>query len=264
MKTPSLALSAALGLLLATWIPNASAQVLFNQDFSSSNTVANYVNATTPTQNQFTNITTPVGSTWSISGGKLSLNQTVNGNAGVLRAIDMAGSPVGALSFSVNIDFSFTSALGTRLLTGSIGSNTGAQAWMAYGIDSTGVANNWKIFGDPTATAYTGPQTLTIIANNSGATIAYTGPDSSAQSLIYGAIDLWVGNTRVFNDRTSGVNTTYALKQFGATVQNAGGGAGTYVFDNFNVQVVPEPATWGLFAATLAVGAVVRLRRKRH
>jgi hypothetical protein len=263
MKIPSLALAVSLGLLSPVLVSSASAQVLFTQDFSSSSTVANYVNAATPTQNQFTLISTPTGSAWSISSGELLLTQTTNANAAIRRGIDMVGTPVGALSFSMDINFTFTSADNTRLLTGLIGSQSTTDAWLSFGIDSTGTANTWNITSDATNT-FTGPQTLTLVMNDSGAPITYTAPDSSVQSLAFGAYDLWVGTTSVFLDRTAGVNTSFALNQFGMTVQNTAGGAGTFAFDNFNVVAVPEPATWGLLTATLTATMLLRRRKSRR
>jgi hypothetical protein len=170
----------------------------------------------------------------------------------------MVGSAVGTLSFSFDVDFSFASTNNTRLVTGSVGSDLSAQTWMSYGIDSTGAANIWRVTGS--TNTFSGAQTLTFVMNDSGSAVTYTAPGGGAETVALGAYDLWVGNTKVFNDRISGVNTSYDLKQFGMTVANLNGGAGTFAFDNFNAQAIPEPATLGMLG--FAGGAILLIRRR--
>jgi hypothetical protein len=127
-----------------------------------------------------------------------------------------------------------------RLLTGGIGE--GPLNWMAYGIDSAGIANTWKVFGDPDRSrTFTGLQTLTMYLNASGSPIAYTAPDGGKAALSCNTWDLWVGNTKVLTGRPA-MKTEAKLTQFGLAVYNKDCGPGTFTFDNFNVQSVPEAA----------------------
>jgi hypothetical protein len=211
------------------------AAALFTQDFSTSTNVSDYVNAAAPAQNQFTALATGGKGTFSIDAGKLSFVKTLDGNSSINRNTAMAGSPVGAVSFSYDLEMSFTSAANTSLISATIGS--AGTNWMAYGIVSTGVANTWKMSG--TANEFTGAQTLMFVLNDSGMPVTYTAPGGARESVAAGAFDLWVGSTKVYDDRTSTVNTAADISVFAINMQNAGSAA-TYRFDNFKVQPVVQ------------------------
>lgn len=227
-----------IGWLLVTTmtIISAHAADLFTQDFSNITDVTECVDKA-PTKNQFNSLVSG-GGKWSVESGQLSLLKIQNGDAQILRTTDMDGSPVSALSFSFQIDFSFTSPDGTRLLTGVMGD--GALNWLSYGIDSAGDANAWRVFGDPErGRTFSGTQTLAFYLNDAGSPITYTAPDGEATSLAPDTWDLWVGKIRVFVGKSTS-DTAAKLTQFGMAVRNKDGGTGTFVFDNFLVQSVSE------------------------
>lgn len=213
---------------------------LFDQSFSiPDGVVGDYVNAKTPSKNQFTLINSPSSGTWSVSEARLSLVKTAGGIANVQRAVDMEESPKKVLSFSVDLDFSFTVPEGTRLLTGSIGSDMTADgAWLVYGLDSASSESTWSVFGDRARNTFSGPQTLTIVLNSSDTEITYIAPDGESVMLSPNKWDLWVGKKGVFLGK-SAVNPTLQPSQFGLGIGNDVG-SGNFVFDNFRVQSISE------------------------
>ncbi len=225
-----------LGWVLGVFIqPVMAGAVLFEQDFSSSVSVADYRSAT-PSKNQFDAIN-DAGGSWGISSGMLSITKTANGNALIQRSTGMEGGPAGVLKFSVDVNFTFNSSNGTRLVTGTFGPPS-PNHWVAWGIDSTGAANTWKVTGS--TVSFTGAQTLTFFLNDSGTPITYKAPDGSSQALAFGAWDVWVGTTRVRSSVTAGVNTGANLSGFNITVQNINGGTGVFRLDNFKAQPAPQ------------------------
>jgi hypothetical protein len=106
---------------------------------------------------------------------------------------------------------------------------------------------------------FTGTQKLTVVLNDSGSSFSYSAPGGGSESVAYGAYDLWVGNTKVYDDRTTGVNTAADLSVFSITMSNPAG-ATSYAYDNFNVQAIPEPATLGMFG--FAGGVILLIRRR--
>ncbi|MCF7817298.1 MAG: hypothetical protein K9M54_05390 [Kiritimatiellales bacterium] len=220
--------------LLATVMTAIAAQAaLFTQDFSSSTNAGDYVDATTPTANQFTVIN---GGATSIDAGRLKLVNAAGTGGNVQRWVDMAGTPVGAMSFSYDLDLTFSESNNVRLFTGTIGQPNAGNHWMAWGVDATGTDNEWKVSG--TSDVFTGPQTMTFFLNDSGVAINYTDPAAGTQLLATNSYDVWVGTTLVADGKTDAfVQTEKNLTAFNFGIQNAS--ACTYYFDNIEVLEIP-------------------------
>lgn len=227
-------------LAILTTAPPVFSATLFEQGFSVPDSVINdYVNATAPSKNQFTLINTNNSGTWSVSEGRLTLAKTGSGNAYVKRTVDLEECSTRVLSFSMDLDFTFAVPEGTRLLTGSIGSDTTADgAWLAYGIDAANGENTWMVFGDRQRNTFSGPQTLRIFLNGSDTGMTYTAPDGESVVLPPEKWDLWVGKTRAISGK-SAMNATLKPAQFGFSINNDVEG-GIFAFDNFHVQSISE------------------------
>lgn len=71
---------------------------------------------------------------------------------------------------------------------------------------STLVGNKFTVsdaYGSATSSAYTGIQTVVLVANNSGSTLTYLSPTGQSETLANDRYDAWVGTTRVLNERTA-------------------------------------------------------------
>jgi hypothetical protein len=226
-------MTAVTGLFATILIAPVSAEILFEQDFSSSGSIADY-QSKTPSKNQF-DLITDGKSGWSIRSGGVSIEMPVSRNEVIKRTTVLEGGPVGAMKVSVDIDFTFEAPRDIRLVTGSWG-RAHPNNWAGWGIDSTGIANTWKLAGS--TVSFTGAQTLTFFLNDSGTAITYQAPDGSSQSLAFGSWDVWVGTTRVRSSVTEGVKTAADLSGFSLVVPAANSGTGVLTFDNFSVQAL--------------------------
>ena len=215
---------------------------LFEQDFSSSTNVADYIDDTAPTANQFTLIN---GATASVEVGRLKLIKEVGTGGNVRRWIDMEGSPVTAMSFAFDMELSFSEVADTRLYTGTIGEEGSGNQWMAWGIDATGTDNEWKVTG--TTDAFTGVQTVTIFLNDSSESpINYADPAGDIQLLSTNSYDVWVGTNLVADGKTDGfVHPEKDLKVFGLGLTAGPSLIGW--FDNFEVSEIPYSSTMTVY-----------------
>ena len=234
-----------------------SQAALFTQDFSSSTVVGDYIDATTPSQNQLTLVN---GGATSIDAGRLKIVNAAGTSGNVRRWIDMEGTPVGGMSFSfdMTIDVAAGLAAKTRLYTGTIGEPDSGNHFMAWGIDATGVENEWNYAGQ-TSLKFTGAQTLTVVLNDSGAAFDYTDPLLGTQTLATNSYDVWIGTTLVADGKTGGfTHPEKDLTAFNLGLKPAP--AATYYFDNFNVTAIPEPAVIGMIG--LGGLSIILVRRK--
>ncbi|QHI69829.1 hypothetical protein [Tichowtungia aerotolerans] len=221
-------------IMVGVWVCSVSA-ALFEQDFSSSTNVADYIDDTAPTANQFTLIN---GATASVEDGRLKLIKDAGVGGNIRRWIDMEGSPVTAMSFAFDMELSFSEVADTRLFTGTIGEEGSGNHWMAWGVEATGTDNEWKVTG--TTDAFTGVQTVTIFLNDSSESpISYTDPEGGTQLLAANSYDVWVGATQVADGKTDAfVHPEKDLKVFDLGLVEAPSVA--YYFDSFDVQKIPE------------------------
>ena len=255
----------------AASLAGAQAQVLFTQDFAAGGTAATYVNASSPTTGQWNAISTSgAAKAWSINSNALQLASTGANSAYASRTTDFSAAPtVMQYSFTFNL-ISSSSAL-TSAIDIAVGSGFGtanssevnANTYAKFGINTT--TSNGFVVRDISgstngATTFTGAQTLTWGANNSGSSTTYLAPDGSTESLANDTWDLWVGTSKQLNDRavTTATQTITDFK-FGAS----GSGSYAIAFDDITIQNVPEPKTWVMIGIGSAF-MIWNLRRRRN
>ena len=194
------------GVLLA--IANSShADIFFSQDFSSSNTLSDYFNLSSPTVNQFNGIqTSGIGTTATITNDDLVFTR-VSGNSGSANRIALNGTT--ALSSSlVTFNLSAGGAAGTTAGVLSLGSGTdfgtqvsapvNANIHSRIGINLTGAGFSLRSIGASTiSAAFTGNQTVFWFTNNTGNAFNYLDPTSGSTTLANDVSDIWVGSTKV-------------------------------------------------------------------
>ncbi len=217
---------------------------LFEQDFTSSTNAVDYIEPTAPTANQLTLVN---GGDISIDAGRLKIVNAEGTAGNVRRWVAMEGTPVAGMSFSFEMEITVAAgyAANTRLSTGTIG-QVSPQNFMAWGIDATGVENEWNVTGTP-AVKFTGPQTVTIFLNDSSVPLHYSDPTAGTQVLAPDSYDVWVGTTLVSDGRSGGfVHSEYDLQMF--NIGLTAGTAATWAFDNFEVVELPVDDVLTIYA----------------
>jgi len=210
---------------------NVKAQNLFNQDFTPSNTLADYFNATSVTGSQLDYISNLGSAPASVSGGIFSWNKVgADDPAFITKNTSFAGNPT-FLKFQMRVRFSppenlVTGANGTFNLCigdGTSGTwnlkNSGggavpgitesfARVDFLYNVSLSAVtfrAGSSSIF-------FSGWQDITMFCNKGTGEVSYLGPDNEMKMISGGSSDLWIGTTRV---RESIVSTSSVdLKKF--------------------------------------------------
>jgi hypothetical protein len=194
--------------------PHLAAQsILFQQDFSASPSVASYVSAT-PSTGQFTSVNnTGANSSVSIVGGGLQMaSQAGPGSTTYFNRSSGFTSPGSPAALLVQFDFEVinSGATGTNQATFFLGSNLpdngsvvipNSDVYARLGFNFQGGQTTFglrNISGNQNSAPFSGRQRIRIFTNNSGATLGYTGPNGSPQTLTNDQFDVWVGNTRVF------------------------------------------------------------------
>lgn len=209
--------------MMSTYL--ASAQI-FSQDFSSSTSTASYVNASNPTVNQFTFISNYGNSPSTIVDGKLQYVKSGASTTHFVRNFDFVPAPNFML---VKFKFEAIDAVGNSALNhaafmvGTGFSNDGnlpANCNSKFGITMEGnkfklnvVSNAANTTISATSAFFTGQQLITFAINNSGGSRTYLAPDGTLESLDNDTWDVWVGNTKVYDD-ISATNGSVDLKNF--------------------------------------------------
>lgn len=221
---------------------------LFEQDFSGSSTLANYISAT-PSNGQFNAISTSgAGATVSINttgGNKLRFARTGNA-ASYSRTSDFSPLPT-TLLYQFDITVSGTTTAATTGGVWQIGSgfataNTAeaiANVHSRIALNLTNVTGEFQLrnIGSATNTAtFTGTQTIRWYVNNSGSSITYQAPNGSNETLSNDAADVWIGTTKVF-DELAATTATQTLADIKFVWTN---GNGIIDFDNFLIAPIPS------------------------
>jgi len=241
---------------------NGNATVVFSEDFSSSSTLNDYVNASNPNSGQWNDISTGgSGATVNIVNNALQYGRTGNNSASFTRTTLFSPAPT-ALIYTLNLTASPT-APATTAATWYVGS--GFSFGNTAPTVSTSVNSRFSVefnsdgtyclrvsgSGGATSSPFSSGTSLALtwVINDSGGDLSYHGPDGSTDAVGNGAWDLWAGNTLIFNDIAAD-NPSLRLTQlkffFGA-------GDGTITMDNLQIQSVPEPVCGAAFAGALVV-----------
>jgi hypothetical protein len=240
----------------------ANAQTtLFTQDFAAGGATTDYVDATAA--NKFTaifsgNITT---SAPSITNEALRVVKTTAGSASnnpfyAIRTSGFGSASIDLVQCKFNYTVSNTSLYQTspnvNFLIGStitgdavVGSNFHSRIAITH---SSTTADSWFISGS-TGTLYNGTQTITLVANNSGASKSYIAPDGSTATVGDDKFDIWVGNILEVNEGAASA-TSSDLSRFKFTIPGQTL-AGTFDFDNIVITSLPTtlPITLTSFTA---------------
>ena len=191
-----------LSLLLTTVITATGYAQIFSQNFNSSATVADYVNAA-GASNKFTAIGSGTNNVASITSGALRFTKTGSGTAHFVRNASFPGPPT-ALKISFKLNVTNIAATGTtqaQLYVGTGFSNTSGAPSLAstthsrlvIGFDNT---QGFNLSGPnaPTGTTpfYNTERVVTWVINNSGSSLSYSAPDGTTKTLADDAWDIYV------------------------------------------------------------------------
>ena len=217
---------------------------LFQQDFSTSNIVSDYV-STTPTSGQFNGVSSSSSNlTTSIKNGVLSFERSGTASIFAYRNFSFATNPT---FVQLKLDFEgsnfqagtqnpiFSIYLGNGFSNASFGSNSTYAS--RYGIIAGANANEFKVStvdnigGAPSSAIFTGKQTITFIVNNSGEDKSYNAPNGGIETVANGTMDLWVGGSKEINDFSlKNTDAKGAISGFKIQATSASG-LGTFEFD---------------------------------
>lgn len=261
----------------------ASAGIVFQQDFSSSNTLGDYISAT-PNDGQFHDISADGAlNTVALSGGHVvfDMEPDTNGstapnpNAGMLRA-DMSNT-TGLMSLKMVFTYTRETAAsnfgpGPSIQIGDFPttatnyrSSVTADRFDEILFRRNGANNFWVELNDSTDRVQTpfGQATeITYFLNDSGSAASYVGPDGVTRSLNADAVALFVGTTLVAHNHaaTNGASSDLTGFRF---IGIDGGSATDFAIDSILIRddfdIVPEPASLAL----LAIGGVTLLTARR-
>lgn len=238
---------------------------LFEQDFSASSTVSDYV-YTTANETQFDEILstgiTPTAP--SISSGQLRINGTSGtSKSNFTRTTDFIATPgLAVVKFDITFSSVTTGAnqsaifyLGTGFSTATSGvppTATAAHSRLQFATSASSSggfqirnAATTNVGPDGTnATYFTGKKTITYVVNNSGASVTYTAPDGTSETVGDDKEDVWVGTTRAIND-DGAWGPTKALTDFALYYLN-----GNMIIDIDNITINGIPSNPASSAAS--------------
>ncbi|MFD1628473.1 T9SS type A sorting domain-containing protein [Pseudopedobacter beijingensis] len=200
------------------------AQNLFNQDFSTSNTVTDYFSSSSPTANLLNSISAFGTTQPSINNNALKWEKT-NGTTGGSSALLIRNTPISSdnisfLKFQFKVKLSYlNNNAGTVGFNVYIGNGATSTGWT--NLSSTAAPTDNELFtkfdfvvetkdapdntvryriGSSSPEVWSGLNDwgeVTIFCNKSSAAVNYMGMNGSSTNLNANAIDVWFGTTRV-------------------------------------------------------------------
>lgn len=219
---------------------------LFQQDFSSSSLVSDYVSAT-PNTGQFNAIgSSGGGTTFSISNNALQYIRSSNAGS-FSRTTDFTTIPT-AIRYKFDLTVSGNTAAATNAAVWQVGSGygtannaeTNANTYARIALNLTAIDGAFQLRDINTTTNsanFSGTQTITWVMNNSGASLNYVGPNGNTESLADDREDLWIGTTKVFDEFTVQTPTQIITDlKFAFTA-----GTATVTMDNFLIDFPTAP-----------------------
>ncbi|RRJ95074.1 hypothetical protein Ga0100231_012905 [Opitutaceae bacterium TAV4] len=241
---------------------------LFSQDFSESNTLADYVGTGA---NQLDGFTGSVTLGWSVSNGILTGQRTAGGNGSFAKSglkTDSGNQALGAV-YSFDFELISTALASGSFVTFGAGSDyvvdgnapTDSNSHSRFSITRT--SGGWAIGGlsgaTGTSATYTGKEKITFVTNTSDAAFSYSAPSGTSVTLSANTWNVWVGTDLALSGTSMGasIDPTGFKLRLGAT----GTDAINITLDNFSVAAlhatqVPEPGTIAIIAGILAIVAV--------
>jgi|GEM_PF-1782035 len=219
---------------------------LFNQDFSSSTLVLDYVSVV-PDANQFNGLTNGNSSlTTSITNGVLQFERTDAASIYAYRNFNLTENlTLVKLKFDFELSNyqsgtqnpTFSVFIGNSFSNASFGTNSTYAS--RFGIVGKNGTNEFKVTtvdnigGAPSSNYFSGKQNITVFVNNSGSNQTYTAPNGSTESVTNGTMDLWVGTTKTINDFPLRNTASPKADINGFKIQaTSSSGLGTFSFDN--------------------------------
>ncbi|MFC2110019.1 T9SS type A sorting domain-containing protein [Bacteroidota bacterium] len=197
--------------LLIIFSISINAQV-FKQDFSASNTVSDYVSSV-PDLGEFSEISNSPEVVTSITNGRLRFHKTAVGTSYFYRtpSPDLTPEPT---FIQMKFDFEVSNndpshPDNRRNIPFYFGPSYNAQgasvnsSFCTFGLNISAVDGNFFLTVEPggtTSTEFSGKQSITFVANKTGSTQTYTAPNATTESIANNKWEIWVGNTKVFDD----------------------------------------------------------------
>uniref|UniRef100_UPI003342237A sialidase family protein n=1 Tax=Pseudopedobacter sp. TaxID=1936787 RepID=UPI003342237A len=199
---------------------------VFQQDFSSSTVVSNYVNSSSPSANQFNAISNFANAPSTITSNALRFSKKGASSAYFVRTTPLSTAALDFMKFQFKIRVSEPATLNNY-------QNYDASLYIGDGTD-VGFSDPAQVTAPVTASIhtrlniklsiasgsakflingneYSGEQTITLFINNTGDTIPkyYSAPNGYKSMVANDKFDVWVGNELVINEgnaTTAGAN----------------------------------------------------------
>lgn len=200
----------------------STTDTLLAQNFNSSSSLPTYISAT-PNYTQFNSIGATTGSTVQVTNNKLRFTRNTGGNAHFSRTSDFTSIP-SIIQYKFDIEVSGNSAfqtvatfqVGENFSSGNTSSGTplesDANVNAKIAIYTTGTNGVFSIKDKDLRSAnFAGNQTVTWLINESDTLIRYASPDGKIELVSANSWDLWLGSTKVFDDRPA-ITASKALK----------------------------------------------------
>ncbi len=254
--------------LAAVSLAGVNAQILLDQNFSSSTTLSSYISAT-PDSGQWNAISTSgAGVTISTAANNLSFTRAAANAGSFSRTTDFSPVPA-TMIYRFDLSVSGNSAAQTTAAVWQVGSGFGttnsaetiANTYARFALNFTATDGTFQIRDIQNGTNsgnLSGTQSMMWVLNNSGSSFSYTSPLGTSVSVANNTTDIWAGTSLLFND-VAVTTTTQSMTdlKFAFTA-----GTGTVTMDNFLI-TVPEPKTWLLIGIGTSF-MIWNLRRRRR
>ncbi|WOO39729.1 Ig-like domain-containing protein [Rubellicoccus peritrichatus] len=192
--------------------------ILFQQDFESSQSVADFISTTDSQDSKFDDISAEIdGGSWSIANGSLQLSRpglsSTDNDGGLARIGGNILEDSALLRFTFEIGIGDIDEFWNRLFQIEIGAWDSVEDYGDFGVFSRYYQQLDVIGYNPGnyVLSYNGVRSSTIPAdgvvreinwylNRSGSQTTYTGPDGQTHSLANDRSDIWIDSTLLFDD----------------------------------------------------------------